>query len=93
MINAFEMFCNLKGLKINVGKTKAMQINMAVDFTCNKLPIENVNEFKYLGLVINRAHNSPTTMLEKRISKAVSAFNNIKCHARLLGLVNRRVRV
>jgi vancomycin permeability regulator SanA len=93
MINAFEMFCNLKGLKINVGKTKAMQINMAVDFTCNKLPIENVNEFKYLGLVINRAHNSPTTMLEKRISKAVSAFNSIKCHARLLGLTNRRVRV
>jgi hypothetical protein len=43
MINAFEMFCNLKGLKINVGKTKAMQINMAVDFTCYKLPIENVS--------------------------------------------------
>jgi hypothetical protein len=35
MINAFEMFCELKGLKINVGKTKAMQINMAVDFICN----------------------------------------------------------
>jgi hypothetical protein len=66
---------------------------MDVAFTCNKLPIENVNEFKYLGLVINRAHTSPSTMLEKRISKAVSAFNNIKCHARLLGLVNRRVRV
>ena len=93
MINAFEMFCNLKGLKINVGKTKAMQINMAVDFVCNNLPIENVNDFKYLGLVINRANNSPTTMLDKRISKAVAAFNNIKCHARLLGLFNRRVRV
>jgi hypothetical protein len=93
MINAFEMFCSLKGLKINVGKTKAMQINMAVDFTCNKLPIENVSEFKYLGLVINRANNSPTTILDKRICKAVAAFNNIKCHARLLGLNNRRVRV
>ena len=66
---------------------------MDVVFMYNNLPIENVNEFKYLGLVINRANNSPTTMLEKRLSKAVSAFNNIKCHARLLGLVNRRVRV
>ena len=51
MVVMFEKFCNEKGLKINVGKTKAMQINMAVDFTCNKLPIENVDEFKYLGLV------------------------------------------
>ncbi len=93
MINAFEMFCSLKGLKINVDKTKAMQINMSVEFICNKLPIENVSEFKYLGLVINRANNSPTTILDKRISKAVAAFNNIKCHARLLGLHNRRVRI
>jgi hypothetical protein len=66
---------------------------MSVDFFCNKLPIENVSEFKYLGLVINRANNSPTTILDKRISKAVAAFNNIKCHARLLGLHNRRVRI
>jgi hypothetical protein len=93
MVNAFALFCDIKGLKINVGKTKAMQINMDVEFTCNKLPIENVSEFKYLGLFINRANNSPTTMLDKRICKAVAAFNNIKCHARLLGLYNRRVRV
>jgi hypothetical protein len=66
---------------------------MQVDFRCNNLKIENVAEFKYLGLVINRANNSPTTILDKRICKATAAFNNIKCHARLLGLYNRRVRV
>jgi hypothetical protein len=66
---------------------------MDVEFICNKLPIENVAEFKYLGLIINRANNSPTTILEKRICKAKAAFNSIKCHARLLGLINRRVRV
>ena len=60
---------------------------------CNNLPIENVEEFKYLGLFINRAHNSPTVMLEKRIYKAQAAFNQIKCHTRLLGLYNRRVRL
>jgi len=93
MINAFEMFCKEKGLKINVGKTKAMQINMDAVFKCNNVVIENVAEFKYLGLIINRANNSPITILEKRISKAQAAFNNIKCHARLLGLHNRRVRI
>ena len=66
---------------------------MAVEFKCNNLPIENVAEFKYLGLIINRANTSPTTILDKRICKAVAAFNNIKCHDRLLGLSNRRVRV
>ena len=75
MLVIFEKFCKLKGLKINVGKTKAMQINMDCSFMCNNLPIENVNEFKYLGLFINRAQSSPTVMLEKRIHKAQAAFN------------------
>ncbi len=66
---------------------------MDVEFKWNHLPIENVNEFKYLGLFIYRANASPNTMLEKRICKAIAAFNNIKCHARLLGLHNRRVRI
>jgi hypothetical protein len=66
---------------------------MDVEFICNDLPIENVNEFKYLGLVIDRATANPSIMLEKRICKAVAAFNNIKCHARLLGLHSRRVRI
>ena len=66
---------------------------MDVNFYCKGKKIENVAEFKYLGLIINRANNSPTTMLEKRICKARAAFNNIKCHTRLLGLFNRRVRV
>jgi hypothetical protein len=70
MLVIFEKFCKLKGLKINVGKTKAMQINMDCTFMCNDLPVENVCEFKYLGLFIDRAQSSPTVMLEKRINKA-----------------------
>jgi hypothetical protein len=93
MLNAFEIFCNMKGLKINVKKTKAMQINMDVVFNCCQRNIENVAEFKYLGLVIDRANNSPCTILENRIGKVKAAFNSIKFHARLLGLHNRRVRI
>ena len=66
---------------------------MDVVFSCYSKEIENVADFKYLGLIVNRAHNSPMSMLEHRISKAKAAFNSIKCHARLLGLHNRRVRI
>ena len=83
----------MKGLKINVDKTKARQINMDLEFVCNGIPIKNVHEFKYLGLIINRANNSPTAMLDRRICKGRAAFNCIKCHSRLLGLFNRRVQV
>ena len=64
---------------------------MDVEFTSNALPIENVTKFKYLGLFIDRVNNNPSTMLEKRICKARAAFNNIKCHSRLLGLFNSLV--
>ena len=66
---------------------------MNVVFNCYAQPLENVEEFKYLGLIINRANNNPSAMLNMRIKKTEAAFCNIKCHARLLGLFNRRVRV
>ncbi len=66
---------------------------MDVEFTCEDKSIENVVEFKYLGLIINRSKNHPGQMLDQRISKAKGAFYRIKCHARLLGLYNRRVRI
>jgi hypothetical protein len=33
-------------------------------FMCNGEQLKNVTEFKYLGLIINRANNSPVSMLE-----------------------------
>ena len=66
---------------------------MNVEFSCYGIPLKNVSKFKYLGLVVNRAKNNPSTMLETRIVKTEAAFRSIKCHTRLLGLFNRRVRV
>jgi hypothetical protein len=43
---------------------------MDVLFKCDGQELKNVSEFKYLGLIINRANNSPVSMLEKRICKA-----------------------
>ena len=43
-------------------------------FTCGQLELENDADFKYLGLIINRAKSNPGSMLEQRISKAKTAF-------------------
>ena len=43
--------------------------------------------------MINRVNNNPSAMLENRIYKTKAAFNKIRCHTRLLGLFNRRVRI
>ena len=40
-----------------------MQINMDETFKCNGKEIENVAQFKYLGLIIDRAKNNPGSML------------------------------
>ena len=66
---------------------------MDANFICGEKIIENVTDFKHLGLIINRAQNNPGQMLNHRISRAKAAFYSIKCHARLLGLHNRRVRI
>ena len=66
---------------------------MNVVFNCYSQPLEIVEELKYLGLIIIRAKNNPTAMLNTRIKKTEAAFRSIKCHARLLGLFNRRVRM
>jgi hypothetical protein len=66
---------------------------MDVEFICDDKIIENVADFKYLGLIINRAKHHPGQMLDHRINKAKGAFYRVKCHARLLGLHNRRVRI
>jgi hypothetical protein len=41
-----------------------MQINMDETFKCGEREIENVAEFKYLGLIIDRAKSNPSSMLE-----------------------------
>ena len=66
---------------------------MNVVFNCYAQPLKTVDAFKYLGPIINRAKNNPAAILNMRIKKTEAAFRSIKCHSRLLGLFNRRVRV
>ncbi len=69
-----------------------MLINMDANFKCESQYIENVKQFRYLGLIIDSNGNHTSAILENRLLKAKAAFNAIKCHSHLLCLNNRRVR-
>ncbi len=50
-------------LKINVNKTKVLQVNMDAKIYCDGAQLENDNEFRYLGMIINNAIKSPVAIL------------------------------
>ena len=41
-----------------------MQIDMDETFKCGEREIESVADFKYLGLIIDRANSNPSSILE-----------------------------
>ena len=59
IVNEFQRFCNRKGLKINVGKSKALMVNTDQRFGCEKVGVsgeemEEVDKFNYMGANINK---------------------------------------
>jgi hypothetical protein len=52
---------------------------MSGELYCNGQVVENVQEFKYLGLIIRNDAKCPSRMLESRIEKCQVAFNSIRC--------------
>ena len=70
-LNAYEQYCNKWKLDINVNKTKILcfgRKNQHV-FTINNEAIENVDVFKYLGVVLSRNGRFEKAMLEN-VNKA-----------------------
>ena len=57
MIQNFDYVCKRRGLKVNVDKSKVMIVGENVDHACevrmNGHVLERVNDFKYLGSVVN----------------------------------------
>ena len=72
-----ELYAGQVGLKISTSKTKVMRMNTRVrtDITVNGNPVENVEEFKYLGSKLTKDCN-----IEKEISTRIAsaAFNKIQ---------------
>ena len=59
LIDALAVYCATLHMGVNVAKTKVMVVSkpfvrspppVASVFTCNGLPVEHVDTFKYLGL-------------------------------------------
>ena len=57
-LSAFQIFCSYWKLKVNVDKTKIRVFSkgsmLKTKFYYDNLVIENVKEFKYLGVVFSR---------------------------------------
>ena len=77
-LNAYEQYCNKWKLDINVNKTKILcfgRKNQHV-FTINNEAIENVDVFKYLGVVLSRNGRFEKAMLEN-VNKEHSKMSEI----------------
>ena len=55
--------------------------------------MEQVEQFRYLGLEISCLRKSPVVMFEARLRAAKKAFFALTARARFLGISNVRVRI
>ena len=84
LINKINDFCNKRKLTINAKKTKVMVFNrgnklIKADLFCNPALLENVKNFKYLGITVSAKNCSfsPTIDdLSTKASRAIFALNN-----------------
>ena len=74
-----EAYAKSVGLKINHSKSKIMKINANpnTEVLINNTPLENVEEFKYLGSFLN-ADGDINREITSRIMNASAAFHRLK---------------
>ena len=77
--NKLNTFARKTGLKINVTKTKVMSINqgMTEPITIDDQPVENVEDFTYLGSIIS-SDNGAKKDIQSRLAKARAAFHRLQ---------------
>lgn len=95
-LNIFDQYCNTWKLKINISKTKVLIFNgnardYKYTFKIGKYVLENVKEFKYLGVTFSKLNNFKTTkaQLKQQATKAMyfvlakSKDNNLSIECKL----------
>ena len=93
VLSCFHLFCLKNDLIVNTSKTKVMLINCQGTIKCGGTPLEEVKEFKYLGVQLSSSCLRPDGILRDRLAKSRQAFNAIRANCRLLGLTNARVKL
>ena len=81
-IDTLSTFCEKWKLKVNLDKTKCMTFTKGTQkektiFTLNNQPIENVSEYKYLGMIINKKNCSFTPTIKYLRTKATRALYSL----------------
>jgi hypothetical protein len=95
-LNAFSKYCNTWKLKVNIDKTKILIFNGNTNdyktiFTLGNRTIENIKEYKYLGLTLTKLNkfNITKKLLTQRATKAMyfilskSKDNNLSIECKL----------
>lgn len=82
-LDIVEQYCETWRLKINHSKTKTMVFSrgnrvIKAEFTINGTALENVKEFKYLGITIHKKNCTFTPTLKYLRLKATRAFYALK---------------
>ena len=80
-MNAFQKYCEIWKLTINTEKTNALifsngRISKNVEFYPKTKELENVSEFKYLGIYLSRSgtFNAATNHIAEQANKAPFSF-------------------
>ena len=61
-------------------------------FIDNK-PIESVEEFKYLGIMLSNKTTKPDNIIKARLNAAKRSFLSICTNCRIMGITNVRVKL
>ena len=93
LFSCFHLFCLENSLVINTSKTKVMLINCTGTIKCGDTPLEEVEEFRYLGLLLKAKCLLPSGILLDRLQQSRKVFNAVRANCRLLGLSNPRVKL
>lgn len=78
---------------ISTKKTKVMLVHCTGTLCCGQEALEQVDEFKYLGLKLSSNCRKPDGILRARLESARRSFNAVRANCQLLGLSNSRVRL
>ena len=98
LIDATHAYCGLVGMQLSADKTKAMvfarQGSTQFAWTCNGQPLQEVLEFKYLGMLFSAQRGLPAAMARvKQIAAGASAilqerYQNLQCSSHIPLLVS-----
>ncbi len=66
---------------------------MDVEFECYGLPLKNVSEFKYLGIIIANNLTTPSRIINARLKAANRSFNAVCSNSKMLGITNVKVKL